>query len=152
MGSVPSVSVRVHTLLSHLYVELQWDGPDVGMEVEETVSCGSKPLAQVLGVGHGRAESHDPHLPLDLRGHVAHAGADDLQDGPALPANQVQLVHHKEIDVLYVLPLLPSPGEDVPVLWRANDDVALCTPNTDDNKKAVLFRKRKAFLHLGICS
>ena len=63
----------------YLYVQLQGHRPDVGVEVEEAVGGGAQPLAQVLGVGHGGAESHNPHLALDLRGHVAHARAHHLQ-------------------------------------------------------------------------
>ena len=60
-------------------MQLQGHRPDVGVEVEEAVGGGAQPLAQVLGVGHGGAESHNPHLALDLRGHVAHARAHHLQ-------------------------------------------------------------------------
>ena len=63
----------------YLYVQLQGHRPHVGVEVEEAVGGGAKPLAQVLGVGHGGAESHNPHLALDLGGHVAHARAHHLQ-------------------------------------------------------------------------
>ena len=60
-------------------MELQRDWPDVGVEAEQPVSGGPQPLTKVLGIGHGRAEGHDPHLALDLGGHVAHSRADDLQ-------------------------------------------------------------------------
>lgn len=63
----------------YLYVEFQRDWPDIRVEVEQSVSGGSQPLAEVLGIGNGGAESHDPHLTLYLRGHVAHARTDHFQ-------------------------------------------------------------------------
>ena len=106
-------------------MELKRDWPDVGMEVEQSVCGGPQPLTQILGVGDGGAQSHDPHLAVDLGGHVPHARADHLQHGARLPSNEVELVHNEEVDVLHILPLLPPPGEDVPVLGSTDYDVAL---------------------------
>ena len=62
-----------------LHVELQRNRAHVRVEAEEAVGAGPQPLAQVLGIGHGRAQSHNAHLALDLRGDVAHARAHHLQ-------------------------------------------------------------------------
>lgn len=43
---------------------------------------------------------------------------------PILAPNEVDLIHHKEVNVLDVLALLPPPGEDVPLLRGTDDDVA----------------------------
>ena len=37
----------------------------------------------------------------------------------------MQLIHNEQADVLHVLPLLPPPGEHVPLLRGADHDVAL---------------------------
>ena len=70
--------IQIH-IKYYLYVQLQRDRPDVGVEVEQSMSGGTQPLAEVLGIGHGGTEGHDPHLTLYLRGHVAHARTHHLQ-------------------------------------------------------------------------
>ena len=59
-----------------------------------------------------------------MRGDVSHPGADDLEDGSGLAADQVQLVHDEEIHALDVLALLPSPRQHVPTLGSGDDHVA----------------------------
>ena len=51
-------------------VELERHGPHVGVEVEGGVGAAAEPAGQVLGVGHGGAQGHDPHLLLQLGGDV----------------------------------------------------------------------------------
>lgn len=36
----------------------------------------------------------------------------------------MNLVYNEETDVLDVLPLFPAAGQDVPLVWGADDDVA----------------------------
>lgn len=43
------------------------------MEAEETVSAGTEPLAQILGIGYGRTKGNDADLALNLRRDVPHA-------------------------------------------------------------------------------
>ena len=70
---------ELYIITLYLHVQLQRDRSDIRVEAEEAVSGGPQPLAEVLGVGHGGTESHNPHLALYLRGHVAHAGTHHLQ-------------------------------------------------------------------------
>lgn len=62
-------------------MELQRNGPDVGVEVECGCGAAAQPVSHVFGVGQRRAEGHDADRTLDLRGDVPHPGADDLQHG-----------------------------------------------------------------------
>ena len=39
-----------------------------------------------------------------------------LRPYPILAPNEVDLIHHEEVDVLNVLALLPAPRKDVPLL------------------------------------
>ena len=49
----------------------------------------------------------------------------DTSPHPVLSTNQMQLVHNKQVYILHILPLLPPPGEDVPVLRCRHDDCPL---------------------------
>ena len=49
----------------------------------------------------------------------------DASPHPVLSTNQMQLVHNKQVYILHILPLLPPPGEDVPVLRCRHDDCPL---------------------------
>lgn len=42
---------------------------------------------------------------------------------PILSTNKMNLIHNEETDILDVLPLFPSAGQNVPLIWGANDDV-----------------------------
>lgn len=44
---------------------------------------------------------------------------------PIVAADEMELVDNEEVDALDVLPLLPPPGEDVPLIRGADDDVPL---------------------------
>ena len=73
------LSLSLSLSLSDLYVELQWDRPDIGVEVEEACGGTAQPLGHVLGIGDGGAESDHADRVFQMSGHVAHSGADDLQ-------------------------------------------------------------------------
>lgn len=43
---------------------------------------------------------------------------------PILATNKVSLIYNKETDVLDIFPLFPSAGQNVPLVWCADDDVS----------------------------
>src|SRR6266851_5066942 len=76
----------------------------------------TNPLSQITGVGKGHATSNNPGFHLCLCRDIPCTGDDDLVSGSHLATNLLHFVGNKEADVLYVLPLPPSPRKDIP-LW-----------------------------------
>ena len=46
---------------------------------------------------------------------------------PVVTADEVSLVKNKQMHILHVLALLPSPRQRVPLVWRTDDDISLKT-------------------------
>ena len=107
-----------------LDVEFELEGTHVRVEVERVGRGAVEPLGQVLVVGDGGAESDDANVALDLRAYVAHARANDLEDGAVLAAEQVELVDYEQVHVLHLFALFPAARQNVPVDRSADYDVA----------------------------
>lgn len=42
---------------------------------------------------------------------------------PILSPNEMNLIHNEETDILDILPLFPSAGQNIPFIWGADDNV-----------------------------
>lgn len=53
-------------VLPDLDVQLEGDGPDVGVEIERSRGAAAKPVGHVFGIGQRRTEGHDADGTLNL--------------------------------------------------------------------------------------
>lgn len=60
-------------------VDLQWDGPDRGAEIEEANLPYAEPVGQVLGIGQGRGQAYDAKGLASVAGDEVGSGDDDFQ-------------------------------------------------------------------------
>mmetsp|Transcript_29084 Transcript_29084/g.91049 ORF Transcript_29084/g.91049 Transcript_29084/m.91049 type:complete len:573 (+) Transcript_29084:1267-2985(+) len=104
-------------------VHLEWHRPHRRLEVEDRVVRDAEPVGEVARVGHGGRESDDAHRLRHPLRHVPHARDDHLEDGPALLAEQVDLVDDDQRHLLHVVALLPVARDAVPLLGRRGEDV-----------------------------
>ena len=56
---------------------------------------------------------------------VAHSRTDDLQRWPVSSVQQLKLVDDEQVDILNILPLLPTARQDVPMLRNGDQDVGI---------------------------
>mmetsp|Transcript_69102 Transcript_69102/g.174214 ORF Transcript_69102/g.174214 Transcript_69102/m.174214 type:complete len:411 (+) Transcript_69102:1084-2316(+) len=119
--------------LSHSWDEvLLWVALDVrrhrhrphgGLEVEEPDDADAEPVRDVVCVRQGRAEANEADLLVQVARDVPHPRDDDLQHGPAVLPQEVDLVDDDEADLPHVRAVLPMPRDAVPLLGGRHDDV-----------------------------
>lgn len=75
---------------------LDGDGADTGLEIEQAKFVDSHPVSHVFSVGEGRGQADKPDRALGLLCDVAHATDDDFDDGTAILTEQVDFIdYHK---------------------------------------------------------
>mmetsp|Transcript_21616 Transcript_21616/g.58162 ORF Transcript_21616/g.58162 Transcript_21616/m.58162 type:complete len:581 (-) Transcript_21616:369-2111(-) len=105
-------------------VNLKRHGANGRLEVEEARLAHAQPVGEVLGIGQGGGEGHEPHVPrARLRSHVAHAAHDHLEHGPAVFPKQVHFVEDERHHVAHVASVLPAARDGVPLLGRGAEYV-----------------------------
>ncbi|KAG5462685.1 MAG: LOW QUALITY PROTEIN: hypothetical protein BJ554DRAFT_4068 [Olpidium bornovanus] len=105
-----------------LDMDFQGDRAYHRVEVERVLLRCADPFANVP---RRRGKRDDAYLVLRLRRDVAHPRHNDFVRRPYLAADEVELVGNEETDGLHVLPHLPAPRNDVPLLRRRDYHVGL---------------------------
>ena len=108
-----------------LDVTLQGHGADGGAKVEQTFLLDAEPVAEIVRVGERGGETDDAHRFFRSGGDVPHAADDNLEDGSAIAAEEVNLVDHHERHLGDVRAAPPVARDAVPLLGRRDDDVGV---------------------------